>query len=117
MMPFSNIQRYWLYTLSTDMRKSFDGLSRLVSVEMGQDLLGGDVFIFINRRRDCIKLLVWDRTGFVIWYKRLESGTFEVPQAVPGSKEVEIRWEELVMVLEGIRLKSVKRRKRYALSV
>ena len=117
MMPFSNTQRYFLYLLSTDMRKSFDGLSRLVSVEMGQDLLGGDVFIFINRRRDCMKLLVWDRTGFVIWYKRLESGTFELPQAAVGGKELEMRWEELVMVLEGIHLKSITRRKRYSISV
>lgn len=59
------------------MRKSFHGLCLLVETEMGLDLMSGDVFVFVNRKRDRMKLLMWDRTGFVIWYKRLEEGTFE----------------------------------------
>jgi transposase len=94
------------------MRKGFNGLSGLVANELGRDPLSGDVFIFINRRRDKMKLLLWDRSGFVIWYKRLESGTFEVPDASAGQPV--ISWEELVLILEGVELKSVRRRKRFS---
>ena len=100
--------RYWLYGKPVDMRKGFDGLAGLVSGELGQDPLSGDVFIFINRRRTHAKLLCWDFTGYVIYYKRLERGTFEVPASGLLSREV------LLMLLEGIALGSV-RRKRYRL--
>jgi hypothetical protein len=69
---------------------------------------------FINRGRNRIKLLVWDRTGFVIWYKRLEEGTFELPEFEAGKKDAEVKWDRLVMILEGIQLGSVKERKRYS---
>jgi len=91
------------------MRKSFNGLSAIVRNEMGGNLMSGDVFIFINRRRDRIKLLCWDRTGFVIWYKRLEEGTFEVPKGGAG----QLSEAQLMLILEGIELRSVKHRKRY----
>ena len=74
-------------------------------------LLSGDIFIFINRRRDRIKLLCWDRTGFVIWYKRLEQGTFELPGG--QGTETELSPTQLTLILEGISLASVKHRKRY----
>ena len=89
------------------MRKGFAGLSGLVRSAMSQELMSGDVFIFINRRRDRIKLLTWDVTGFALYYKQLEQGTFEVPKG-----RVELRWSELVLLLEGIEMTSVKRRKR-----
>ena len=95
------------------MRKSFNGLSGLVRNELGGDPLSGDVFIFVNRRRDKIKLLVWDRTGFVIFYKSLEQGTFELPDFSPGAISYVLKWEELILILEGVALKSVRRRKRY----
>ncbi len=69
-------------------------------------------FIFVNRRRDRMKLLMWDRTGFVIWYKRLEEGTYEIPDLSHG--QFEVTWEQLLLILEGVVLKSAKRRKRYA---
>jgi transposase len=103
---------YYLYSGITDIRKSFDGLSGLVINEMKGQLLSGDVFIFLNRRRNMIKLLVWDRSGFVIYYKRLEKGTFEIPLSEGASAEIE--WSQLIMILEGIQLKSVNRRLRYA---
>lgn len=112
MLGFSSRQRYFLYRAPTDMRKSFDGLSGLVNGQKGADLLSGDVFIFINRRRDRIKLLVWEGDGFAIWYKRLEEGTFELPVAEEGGR-TELHWEDLVLILRGIRLSSVRRRKRY----
>ncbi len=111
---FTGSQRYYLFAGPTDMRKSFDGLSGLVRDVMKKNLMTGDVFIFINRSRDSLKLLVWDRSGFVIWYKRLEEGTFEIPAGEENEKGLPLRWEELVMILEGIRLESVHRRKRYA---
>ena len=67
-----NVQIY-LCTASTDMRKSFDGLSALVTSVMNQELLSGHLFLFLNRRRDHIKLMSWDRDGLAIWYKKLES--------------------------------------------
>ena len=94
------------------MRKGFAGLSGLVRQHIAHELLSGDVFIFINRRRDRIKLLMWDANGFALYYKQLEGGTFELPQNTE-SKAVELRWSDLVMLLEGIQIKSIKRRKRY----
>lgn len=114
MNTFSSHHRYFLYRQATDMRKSFNGLSGLVNGEMSHSLLSGDVFIFINRRRDRLKLLVWEDSGFVIWYKRLEEGTFELPLCDENRPELELRWEELMLILEGIKLSSVKRRKRYS---
>jgi transposase len=111
MISFNSSQRFFLYRAATDMRKSFDGLCGLVTNELQKPFTTGDVFMFINKPRNSIKLLVWDRNGFVIYYKRLEEGTFEVPGI--DEKSISIKWEELVMMLEGIALKSVKRRKRY----
>lgn len=113
MISFNSSQRFFLYRGVTDMRKSFDGLRGLVQNELQMPLTSGDVFIFINKPRNSIKLLVWDRSGFVIYYKRLEAGTFEIPSGSEGTKSIPMKWEELVMMLEGISLKSVKRRKRY----
>jgi transposase len=115
MIGFTSSQRYFLYGPSTDMRKSFDSLCGLVSSQMKRNILSGDVFIFVNRDRNRVKLMVWDRSGFVIWYKRLEEGTFELPQLIEGRQDLELKWERLVMILEGIQLSSVKQRKRYAM--
>lgn len=114
MIGFTSSQRYFVYRGCTDMRKGFDGLCALVSARMKRNFMSGDVFIFMNRRRNRIKLLVWDRSGFVIWYKRLEEGTFELPQFADGVQDAELRWERLVMILEGIQLCSVRERRRYS---
>ena len=116
MIGFTSSQRYFLYRGCTDMRKSFDSLCAVVSGQMGRNFLSGDVFIFVNRDRNRIKLLVWDRSGFVIWYKRLEEGTFELPQFAEGVQDTEVKWGRLVMILEGIQLGSASERKRYAQS-
>ena len=97
------------------MRKGFSGLSGLVRQYMDHELLSGDVFIFLNRRRDRIKLLMWDMTGFALYYKQLEKGTFELPSGNDLSKSTELTRSELAMLLEGIALNS-KRRLRYARS-
>lgn len=93
----------------TDMRKGFYGLGNLVRVYYEREPTDGNVYIFINKRRDKMKLLVWDRTGYVVYYKTLEEGTFELP----NNEGSEIKWDELVMILEGVKLDSIKRKKRY----
>lgn len=108
-------QSYFLYHQPTDMRKGFNGLSGLVRNELGNNPLSGDVFIFINRRRNRMKLLVWEDSGFVLYYKILEQGTFELPindQRTSG----QISWRDLVLILEGVVLSSVRKRKRFSLA-
>lgn len=108
-------QQYFLYHQATDMRKGFNGLSGLVRNELDKDPLSGDVFIFINRRRNRMKLLVWEDSGFVLYYKMLEQGTFELPSPNQlGSGQ--ISWRDLVLILEGVVLSSIKKRKRFSLA-
>src|SRR5208337_1670192 len=107
--------KIYLYAKPTDMRKSFDGLHAIVQSEFRRDSRTGDVFLFLNRRRDRIKLIHWDRDGLAIWMKRLERGTFQRPRCPPGAAEVEMDATDLALLLSGIELSSVKRRTRYAL--
>ena len=102
----------YLCTQPTDMRKSFDGLSGIVRSEFGREPDDGSLFLFINRRRDRIKILRWEEGGFVLWYKRLESGTFETVAAADGKAVVTIDAAELAMLLAGVPLRPVRRRKR-----
>ena len=95
------------------MRKSFDGLCGLVTSALGRDPLTGDVYVFVNRRRDRIKLSFWDRTGFWLFYKRLEKGTFQIPRQPVVNASIELTYDVLLMLLEGIDLNSIKRRPRY----
>jgi transposase len=107
--------RLFLYCMPADMRKGFDGLSGLVTNKLGQNPLSGDIFIFVNRTRTLVKILVWDQTGFAIWHKRLEQGTFEMPNIEKGRNSIEITRQKLMLILEGISLKSVQNRKRFLL--
>jgi transposase len=107
--------RFFLFQQATDMRKSFEGLSALVSSELGADVLSGDVFVFINKRRDRLKLLLWDRDGFWIFYKRLEKGTFQVPLSVGDDATSEMTYDALWLMIAGIDMRSVRRRPRYLL--
>jgi transposase len=95
------------------MRKSFDALSGLVRNELGRDPTNGEVFVFLNRGRNCIKLLHWENGGFVLYYKRLEKGTF-TPPLLEGKNTV-LRWPELVLMIEGIQVKSSIQKARYQL--
>jgi len=105
--------RIYLYTPHVDMRRSFDGLMAIVQAEFEQDVDQGDVFLFINRRRDRIKILWWDDDGLAIFMKRLERGTFERPRHAADSKHIQMDRTDLALLLSGIELKSVRRRKRY----
>jgi len=94
------------------MRKGFDGLSGLVKDQMGANPLDGSVYLFVNRRRDRLKMLVWESGGFMLYYKRLERGTFQIPKA-KGSK-LQMSWETLVLMIRGIKLEKIERKKRYS---
>jgi transposase len=118
MLSLSLPGRVFLCTLPTDMRKSFDSLAGLVEQQLGQDPLAGDLFVFRSKRGDRLKLLYWDSDGLAIWYKRLEEGTFVFPapdqqRVQVGAQGMLIRPAELAMLLDGIDLANVKRRKRY----
>lgn len=106
--------KIYLYAKPADMRKSFNGLHALVEAEFHRDIRAGDVFVFLNRRLDRIKLIHWDRDGLAIWMKRLERGTFQRPRCASDAAQVEMDATDLTLLLEGIELSSVTRRRRYA---
>ena len=121
MLPqLSAADRVFLCTRPTDLRKGFDGLSGLVQECFNQDVLTGHLFLFLNRRRDRIKILYFDRDGLVIWYKRLEVGCFQNPVPTPGSAQlagsagIELSVTELALILNGIDPATARRRKRYS---
>lgn len=111
MLSIPSTVSIFLYTQPTDMRKSFDGLSGIVRSEFAADPLDGSLFLFINRRRDRLKILHFDGSGFWLYYKLLEAGTFEV--IVSEGKCTQIDSTQLAMLLGGVSLVTVKRRKRY----
>jgi transposase len=105
--------RIWLSSEATDMRCGFDRLAERVRAVIGQDPVSGHLFVFRSRRGDRLKILVWDRDGFLLWYKRLEAGVFKLPRAKEGARSVELRASELAMVLDGIDVSKLKRVPRY----
>lgn len=113
MFTLSSSNRFHLYSQPTDMRKSFDGLSGLVQNTLGDNPLNGDVFIFINRRRDKIKLLHWQGVSFTLYYKRLEEGTFEVPSYDPEVGSITLSYAQMVMLVDGLTIKNIEKRKCY----
>lgn len=116
MLTIASQTRIFIALHATDMRKGFDGLSGLVSDTLKQDTLSGALFLFVNRRRDRLKVLYWDGDGLAIWYRRLEQGTFQIPSSNDQLNAIEIRSDEFTMLLRGIDLSSVKRRKRFQLA-
>jgi transposase len=114
MLSLSPAIRIFVHALPTDMRKHFDGLSAIVTHAFGMDVLRGDYFVFINRPRNRCKILFWDRDGLVVWAKRLERGCFQLPGGRDAaSLAIEVDSVTLAMMLGGIDLDHVKRRKRY----
>lgn len=105
--------RVFLHTPATDLRKGFDALCGLVTTAFGQDPTSGHLFLFVNRRRDRIKILYWDRDGLAIWYKRLEIGSFQIPTNCTKAVSIEMTATQLTLILSGIDLGSARQRKRY----
>src|SRR3954465_8813258 len=117
MLHLSAACKYYLYCGDADMRKGFDSLSGMVSQHMKLNALSGAVFIFVNRRRNQLKLLLWEGDGFSLYHKRLEQGTYELPDSTAHSKDkadgISLTHQQLQLILQGISLKSVQHRKRY----
>jgi transposase len=114
MIGFPSSVRVFLHAPSTDLRKGFDALCGLVTTAFGQDPTSGHLFLFVNRRRDRMKILYWDRDGLAIWYKRLETpGTFQIPATTTQAASIEMTATQLALILSGIDLKSARQRKRY----
>jgi transposase len=111
MLNLSARLQVFVCTRPTDMRKSFDGLHGLVQQVLRQDPLSGDLFVFLNRRRDRVKILAWEGDGLVIWYKRLEAGTFAAPQG--AGEALSLSAAQLALLLGGIDWAGTQPRKRY----
>jgi Transposase and inactivated derivatives len=109
---FERSRRYYLYDQPTDMRKSFNTLGALVKTKMGLGLLSGAGFVFINRRKTHLKMLMWEGDGFSLYFKRLELGTYE---EIKGLENYQISYEKLMLMLQGIETKKITKRKRFSL--
>lgn len=113
LLSLNDIRRYHLYRKETDMRKSFDALCRIISTELDKNVMTGDIFIFVNKPRTHLKLLVWETGGFSLFYRRLEQGTFELPAFDHDCRSLAVSADQLNFILKGISLKDVKYRPRY----
>ena len=122
MLTIPTSLRVFAHRFATDMRKSFRGLVGIIELELGQQVESGHLFLFFNRRRDRVKILFFTGDGLMILYRLLERGTFETPRgwqaeklddASSCSQGIEVRASDLALILEGIDLSSVKRRKRW----
>lgn len=111
-MVFERSRRYYLYDQPTDMRKSFHTLGALVKNQMGLNVLSGSAYLFINRRKTHLKVLLWEGDGFSIYFKRLEQGTFE---HLVDLEKYELSYDQLQLLLAGIEVKKIRKRKRFSL--
>ena len=115
MIAFSAQTRVYFAKAATDMRKSFRGLLTLTESVLQQQPASGHLFVFLNRRRDLMKILYWDGSGYCIWYKRLERGRFKLPPALAGAEPtgLELSTAQLSLILQGIDLSSARQRLRF----
>lgn len=117
MFGLNTTDQFMLCTAPTDMRKSFDGLCGMVESLVGQSATNGKVFIFINKGRDKVKLLQWMPGGFVLYYKRLEEGTFEVPYRNIKAGSIKLTYVQLAMLIDGISIKNLVKRRRFSSTI
>jgi transposase len=113
MLHLSASVQYYLCTDITDMRKGFDSLCGIVTAQMKLDALSGAIFIFINRRRNQVKLLLFEGDGLSVYHKRLEKGTYELPGTVGNNCSSTITYQQLQFILQGVSLQKIQYRKRY----
>ena len=116
MLSLAHNTRIYVYRPAADLRKSFDGLTGLVRSAFQSDPRDGSWFLFFNKRRDRLKILAWEPDGFSIWYKRLESGSFEPLLGADNADTLELDATQLTMLLSGVNLATAQRRKRFAAS-
>ena len=115
MFALTDGMHYYLCQHYVDMRKGMTGLYRLVKSDMSLSPVSGDVFVFFSRKRDMVKILRWDTDGFILYQKRLEEGTFEVPRFNPDTGSYELSWKTFLLIMQGVSLRSAKCRKRFRL--
>lgn len=115
MFTLSASLKFQLYSSSTDMRKGFDGLCGLVQNHLNESPTNGDVYIFLNKNRNKVKLLHWCGSGFVLYYKRLEKGTFDLPAYDIDHGSIRLDYAQLVMLIDGIRITNLQRKARFSL--
>lgn len=115
MNVFSTTLDYYIYNQPTDMRKSFDGLCGLIMNNFGENITTGKVYLFFNKPRNKVKIIIWDRDGIVIYYKMLSKGTFSTMQSSKDKLKIQIKWDELMMLLEGISITKIKRKTRHSI--
>lgn len=113
MFSLSSSLGFRLYAHPVDMRKSFDGLSNLVSNDLASSPTDGSVYIFVNKLRNKAKLLHWQGGGFVLYYKRLEQGSFELPSYDTSTGSITLDYSQLVLLIDGVSITNMDRRKRY----
>lgn len=111
MLSISKVHRCYLYRGRTDMRKGVDSLCGLIRNELGKDPLSGELFVFFNRSHSLVKILMWDQDGFALYQKRLERGTFEMPDGSCAHEGISA--QQLNFILTGVSLRNVKLRPRY----
>jgi transposase len=116
MFSLTSSHRFFLFSEPTDMRKSFNGLCGLVQSRMGRNPVSGEVFVFIGTHKNAIKLLHWEEGGFVLYYKRLEKGTFAYPKEPFERNTYPISWPSLVLLVEGITVLKHHQKPRYKTS-
>jgi transposase len=112
MLSWPRAVRVFVHSGPTDMRRGFDRLAYMAQEVLHQDPLSGHLFVFVNRRGDRMKILFWDRSGYVLFYKRLEKGVFHLPPPEAGSVEIDV--PRLTLILEGLDLAGAKQQKRFA---
>jgi transposase len=116
MFALSDSLSYYYSRECVDMRKGFDALCGVVRGQMHRNPLSGEVFIFMNRPRNTVKILRWESGGLVIYHKRLEQGRFEEPVYNNHDKSYHLQWTELVMIIQGISMQNRVQRKRYKMA-
>lgn len=112
MFSLNESLNYYLYPRYVDMNKGIGRLSELIRSDMRSNPLSGDVFLFFGRKRDTVKILRWDNDGFILYQKRLESGTFELPRFNPSQGLYKLSWKTFFMIMSGVSLRSALFRKR-----
>lgn len=114
MLTLPSCVRIFVAAEGVDLRRGFDGLAAATRSLIREDPLNGHLFVFLNRRRNRVKLLVWDRTGYLLLYKRLERGTFRLPtEPAPHQRHIEVDAGELGLMMEGVDLSTATRRERW----
>jgi transposase len=117
MFALTESMSYYFCPHYVDMRKGINSLYQLVKSDMKRNPLSGEVFLFVGKNREAIKILHWENGGFVLYQKRLEKGTFEIPRFNPSCGQYEMSWKTFVLIMEGVSVRSVKYRKRFCIDL